>query len=120
MGANYATYAMQLARAFFQGLANYPAWRSAQTDLMCSSKAAARILSALPLGDDHVGPGVTSPDQALEESLHRGRMLRMELGSLADLSRASAEQLSAAAGISVQTAEKLQKFFVTNRGDIIS
>jgi hypothetical protein len=112
---------MNLARAYFEGLENYPAWRSAQSDLVCSSKAAARILSALPLGDDYVGPSSTSnTTQSLEESLHRGRMLRMELGSLAALSRASAAQLQAAAGISAQAAENLQKFFVTNPASIIS
>ena len=113
MGADFATHAMETAHAFFQGLANYPAWRSAQTDLVCSSKAAARILSALPLGDDHVGSATSSSSEILEDSLHRARMLRMELGSLAALSRATAAQLQAAARISTEAAENLQKFLTS-------
>lgn len=37
----------------------------------------------------------------------------MELGSLAALSRATAVQLQAAAGISAQAAENLKNFFVS-------
>ncbi|KAL4523441.1 hypothetical protein Ndes2437A_g00043 [Nannochloris sp. 'desiccata'] len=113
LGTHFPTHAMALARGFFQGVNQNPAWRSAQNDIVCSSKAGARILSALPLGGDYVCPGAASSNRILEESLHRGRMLRMELGSLAALSRATAVQLQAAAGISAQAAENLKNFFVS-------
>lgn len=120
MGAHFPTHAMELARAFFQGVNQNPAWRSTQNNIVCSSKAAARTLSALPFGDDFAHLGAASSDQILEESLHRGRMLRMNLGSLAAVSRATAIQLQDAAGISAQAAENLQKFFVSKPPSLIS
>lgn len=112
MGAHFPTHALELARAFFHSVNQNRAWRRTQSNLVCSSKAGARILSALPpLGDDIVCLGAASSEQILEESLHRGRMLRLNLGSLAAISRASAVQLQEAAGISAQAAHNLQAFF---------
>lgn len=114
MGAMFAAQALEHAHAFFQGATALPTWQQSQTDVVTSSEAAARILSTLPLCNS-----TEDAETNAEDALHRGRMLRMELGSLAALSMATPAQLQAAAGLSPRTAMALQTFF-TSKPDPLS
>ena len=113
-GTSFTSQALSHARAFFQGSASLPAWFQAQTDLLTSSEAAARILSTLPVY--YHGKSTIDDDaknSAAEEALHRGRMLKMEFGSLSAISKATPNQLEAAAGLDYETAMALQTFFLS-------
>ena len=49
LGTSFVSHALEMTHSFFQGAAFQSQWWQEQHSLVCSSEAAARILSTLPV-----------------------------------------------------------------------
>jgi hypothetical protein len=102
-GGSFTEEAIHIAQALFDAAPHGASWQEKQLEDVCTSEAAIRALSALPLSRN-------SKLLDAEEAEHAARMLRL-MGCLAEVCSAPASALVEAAGVDEQCAALLVDLF---------